>query len=107
MYLYECSVQYVVLLLLAAVCYFIYRYVTVCMFCALHCVIIICCYLLFSNNLIYVFQFLLRVCCLFVCLFVLNFVYFLYAFPFYIAVYFYFFTSLPTAATGLKFNCTR
>ena len=41
------SVQYVVSLLFAAICYFIYSYVAVCMFCAVRCAIIICCYLLF------------------------------------------------------------
>jgi hypothetical protein len=34
MSLYVCSVQYVVSLLFAAICYFIYSYVAVCMFCA-------------------------------------------------------------------------
>jgi len=33
----------------------IYSYVAVCMFCAVRYVIIICCYLLFSNYLTYVF----------------------------------------------------
>ena len=39
--------QYVVLLLFAAICYFIYSYVAVCMFCAVRCVIIIYVCLLF------------------------------------------------------------
>ena len=47
MWLYVCSVQYVVSLLFAAICYFIYSYVAVCMLCAVRCVIIICCCLLF------------------------------------------------------------
>jgi len=46
--------QYVVSLLFAAICYFIYSYVAVCMFCAVRCVIIICFCLLFSNYLTYV-----------------------------------------------------
>ena len=42
--------QYVVSLLFAAICYFIYSYVAVCMFCAVRCVIIICCNFYFPIN---------------------------------------------------------
>ena len=97
------SVQYVVSLLFAAICYFIYSYVAVCMFCAVRCAIIICCYLLFSNYstfvfhiFLYLFSILYIPCfCIVLCL-VSPFVY--------IAVCF---LILPAAATGWKPNCGK
>jgi len=61
-------------LLFAAICYFIYSYVAVCMFCAVRCVIIICCYSLFSNYSTYNFQYSFYVLfVLYFCIFVFYF----------------------------------
>jgi len=77
-------VQYVVSLLFAAICYFIYSYVAVCMFCAVRCVIIICCYLLFSVYSIYVsLIFFLYLFSCFIYLFYFVYSVFLYCLSFY------------------------
>ena len=105
--------QYVVSLLFAAICYFIYSYVAVCMFCAVRCVIFIGFCLLFSNYSTYVLQYSLYVCflvsyfCFLFCVFCVLLLFCVLFLLLYTAALSYFCTSIPTAATEWKPNCGK